>query len=166
MDPLSAVAAGFNIADVGVKLSTSLYTYAESARKAGQAVKDIARDVALTAAVIRQLKSLIDQDVGLIDDAARKTADDVISGCETVFSEIEAAVERTTTKNSEGAIVVSRLQKLKWPLKQPRVAFMQAKLERSKLLLLVILNIFQYAQRLATEYVQFLLKWRMNNPDR
>jgi len=153
MDPLSAIAAGFNIADVGVKLSTSLYTFAETARKADEAIKDIARDVALSASVIRQLKTLIDQDTGLIDDAARKTADEVISGCETVFSEIESAVEKTSTKNDNGTIVVSRLQRLKWPLKQPRVALMQAKLERSKLLLLVILNIFLYAQRLAAEYV-------------
>ena len=155
MELFGGIASGINIADTGIKLSTSLYTYAETALHADGTVKEIAKDIALTSSVIRQLKTLLEQLVEQGSDIATeeslRTADEIVLGCEGIFVEIEAAIERSLTRDKKGEIIVSRLQRLKWPLKQPKVVLLQAKLERFKLLALVILNILLYAQKLAVE---------------
>ncbi|KAJ9638325.1 hypothetical protein H2199_007012 [Coniosporium tulheliwenetii] len=135
-DPFSVVASIVGIAGAGIQLSTTLYTYAETAFYADKSLQDIARDVSLTSSVLGQLGELLKQDkqAKLCSEIALKTADEAVTGCRAVFTEIDTALQKSLKKTGDGKSAVSKLQRLKWPCT-----------------LLLMLNVLAYAKKLKEE---------------
>lgn len=152
-DPLSVVASIVGIAGAGIQLSTTLYTYAETAFYADKSLQDIARDVSLTSSVLGQLGELLKQDkqAKLCSENALRTADEAVTGCKAVFAEIDTALQKSLKKSGDGKGAVSKLQRLKWPLVEPKMKLLQGNLDRLKSTLLLMLNVLAYAKKLKEE---------------
>jgi hypothetical protein len=151
MDPLSICASVISLAGAGIKLSTTLYTYSETAFRADRSVKEIAQDVSLTSSVLGELGTLLEQDrkENICSANALKTASETVIGCKEVFDEINEALEKAVKKNSK----MSGMQRLRWPLMEPKMKLLQGNLDRLKGTLLLILNVVTYARKIAAEYV-------------
>ncbi|EON69979.1 hypothetical protein W97_09244 [Coniosporium apollinis CBS 100218] len=152
-EPVSIVASVVGIASAGIKLSTTLYTYAETAFHADGSIKDIARDVSLTSSVMGELGTLLQQDtkVNLCSQSALQTITKAVTGCNTVFNQIGDALEKSLKKTQDGKKKLSALQRLKWPLLEPRMRLLQSNLESLKSTLLLMLNVLKYARDVAVK---------------
>jgi hypothetical protein len=152
MDPLTICTSVLSLAGAGIKLSTTLYTYSETAFRADRSVKEIAQDVSLTASVLRELGTLLEQDRkdNICSNNALTTANETVDSCKAVFDEINGALDKAMS----GKTKMGGIQRLKWPLLEPKMKLLQGNLERLKGTLLLILNVVTYARKIKAEYDQ------------
>lgn len=129
-------------------------------------VKNIARDVSLTSSVLNELAANLknDEQARLYSGTALATAQTVVKDCEGVFGEIEAALRKAMERMSKGEVgsgekrkkggkvVLSAIEKLKWPFLQPKTVLLRGNLERLKSTLVLMLNVLTYVRKVQTEY--------------
>lgn len=151
MAELGLIASVFQIASCGLKLSITLYTFAETVSAADKNIKHIAKDVSLTSAVLNELgTSLVSEKQRMVtSDNAIKTAEEVVHECSQVFTEIEATLQKGMKKAGSGKPGLGRLglEKLKWPFLQPKMELLRSNLERLKSTLILLLNVLAYAHK-------------------
>jgi hypothetical protein len=151
-DPLSITASILAVAGAGAKLSTTLYTYAETVFNADKSLKEIARDVSLTSSVLNELGEYLkkDKEENISSTTALKTADDTVSGINGVFEEINAALNKYL-KTKDGKSTVSALGRFKFPLGEGKIKLLQSNMERLKSTLMLMLQVLTYARKLESE---------------
>ena len=145
MDITSSIIA---VATVGVKLSTTLYSYSNGVAKAEKDITDIAADVALTSNVLKRVGDFMKQntDVPVASEDAVRDAQSIIQRCERIFSEIENGFSKRIKPNKNGASpAVSLFGKATWPLKGPRMELLCRKLDGLKLSLTLLLEVLSLA---------------------
>ena len=78
--------------------------------------------------------------------------------CESIFKEIETELAKASKqvkeqKNVNGKVVLSALEKAKWPFTQPKVLDLRLELRESKITLLLILSVstIAHAEALSLE---------------
>ena len=168
MAELGLIASVIGVAGAGIKLSITLYTFSETVATAAGSIKAIAKDVSLTSAVLEELGSNLkhDEQARLYSANALKTAQTVIVDCEAVFKQIDGALSKSMErigrlatsekgKGKSGKVVLSAMERLKWPFLQPKMQELRANLERLKSTLVLMLNVLTYARQVQTEYVMF-----------
>ena len=81
-----------------------------------------------------------------------------IFSCEGIFKEIETELAKASKqvkeqKNVNGKVVLSALEKAKWPFTQPKVLDLRLELRESKITLLLILSVstIAHAEALSLE---------------
>ena len=145
MDLTSSILA---VATVGVKLSTTLYSYSSGVLKAEKDITDIAGDVALTSNVLNRVGDFMKQHASLqiaSNDAVRD-AQSIIQRCGSIFSEIENGLSKRMKSRKDGGLSgVSIFGKASWPLKGQRVELLCRKLDGLKLSLMLLLEILSLA---------------------
>jgi hypothetical protein len=166
MAEIGLIASIIGIASVGIKLSITLYAFSETVSTAHDDIKNIARDVSLTSSVLDELAANLknDEQARLYSGTALATAQTVVKDCEGVFGEIEAALRKAMERMSKGEVgsgekrkkggkvVLSAMEKLKWPFLQPKMELLRGNLERLKSTLVLMLNVLTYARKVQTEY--------------
>lgn len=142
MAEVGLVASVLQLAGFGLKLSISLYSFAETVSSADKDVKHIAKDVSLTSAVLNELGENLKKDKrnGIASDNAIKTAREVVHECSEVFREIDTALEKDSVKFS--------LAKFKWPFQLRRMELLRTNLERLKSTLILMLHVLTYATKM------------------
>ena len=175
MAEFGLVASVVQIADVGVKLSITLYTFAETVLTADKSIKEIASDVSLTSSVLEELGQNLkrDEKSRLCSENAVKTAEGIVRECAAIFKEIKETLETTLDKIKPRAangkqhgkhaahggrkMAVAALERLKWPFLQPKMQLLRSNLDRLKSTLVLMLNVITYARKVSEEYVLHLL---------
>ncbi len=96
-DTVGLVASVIQVAEVGLKLSKTLYEYVESVSSADRRIKDIAKEIELTSFVITELGGVFNdgETSKLISENAVKTANETMKECSTIFTEIEATLKKS-----------------------------------------------------------------------
>ena len=165
MAEIGLIASVIGIAGAGLKLSITLYTFSETVATATDSIKSIAKDVSLTSAVLEELGSNLkhDEQARLYSGAALNTAQTVVKDCEAVFKQIDDALSKSMEnlvgagkgkgKGKGGKIVLSAVERLKWPFLQPKMELLRSNLERLKSTLVLMLNVLMYARKVQAEYV-------------
>jgi len=175
MAEIGLVASVVQIADTGIKLSITLYTFAETVLTADKSIKEIASDVSLTSSVLEELGQNLkkDQKSRLCSENAVKTAEGIVKECAAIFKEINETLQITLNKikptaggykakgkdGSHGGkkMAVAALERLKWPFLQPKMQLLRGNLDRLKSTLVLMLNVITYARKVSEEYVMRLL---------
>ena len=145
------VAAVFQIADLGGRLSIRLYAFSHQVKHAKESVENISKDVAVTGTVLQQLGNELKREeyAKLCTAEALKAAQSLVDQCHGVFTDIQTAIEGQTSGNGLGGkAVMSFKNKLKFPYMQQQVEALQANLDRLKNSLLVMLNVIVLAGQL------------------
>ncbi|KAI9653159.1 MAG: hypothetical protein M1821_007699 [Bathelium mastoideum] len=154
MDLASSIIA---VASLGVKLSTTLYSYSNGVVKAEKDITDIAADVALTSNVLNKVGDFMKQHAGLpvaSDDAVRD-AQSIIQHCKTIFAQIEDGFSRRMKPDKDGVSrTVSIFGQVTWPLKGKRVELLCRKLDGLKLSLLLLLEVLSLAANINAQHIQ------------
>ncbi|KAI9683255.1 MAG: hypothetical protein M1822_006120 [Bathelium mastoideum] len=145
MDLASSIIA---VATVGIKVSTTLYSYSNGVVKAEKDITDIAADVALTSNVLNRVGGFMKQHAGLpvaSDDAVRDVQS-IITRCEAIFGEIDNDFRKWMRPNKDGSSqTVGIFGKATWPLRGKRVELLCRKLDGLKLSLLLLLEVLSLA---------------------
>lgn len=175
MAEIGLVASVVQIADTGIKLSITLYTFAETVLTADKSIKEIASDVSLTSSVLEELGQNLkkDQKSRLCSENAVKTAEGIVKECAAIFNEINGTLETTLEKikpragsekanGRDGAyggrkLPVAAYERLKWPFLQPKMQLLRSNLDRLKSTLVLMLNVITYARKVSEEYVRSLV---------
>lgn len=141
---VALVASVVALAGTGLKLSISLYTFAETVASADRSISHVAKDISLTSAVLTELSESLrdDKRSGVASSNAVRTADEIVHECSEVFNEVKAALEKATGKG-KGKI---SLGKFKWPFLRPKMELLQSNLERLKSTLTLMLHVLSYAR--------------------
>ncbi|CZT15071.1 uncharacterized protein RCC_12286 [Ramularia collo-cygni] len=137
------------VAEAGLSLATTLYTYAQSVKGAEEDIKRVARDVKLLAKVLQQLHQQI-QGNGRVQTCTEEAVHDleeVLVGCKEAFGE----VNEVFIKSHSGRSTLSMTDKLKWPLRSNKLAALRANLEKLNTTLLLILSVLAYGTRMSQE---------------
>ncbi|OQV04703.1 hypothetical protein CLAIMM_09552 [Cladophialophora immunda] len=147
------------VAGAGVKLSITLYTFSETVATAPAKVRDMARDVSLTSAVLEELGANLRQgdQATLYSGAAVQTATDVVAECECVFREMDGMVARAMESASRkgvkkgGKLALSARDRLQGPFMEPKMEVLKGNLDRLKSTLVLMLHVLTYARDLRVE---------------
>lgn len=153
MAELGAVASILQVADVGLRLSATLFTFAETVASADKTVSAVSKDVSLTSSVLRELAKVLDKghrDEAYSDDAI-DSAVAIVKECSDVFVEIDRIlIEKLPKLGSQRKEKASKmtiaLERFRWPYMQPKMSLLQSSLERLKSSLLVILHVISLAR--------------------
>ena len=153
MAEIGAVAAIIQVADTGLRLSTTLFTFAETVASANRSINTVSKDVSLTSAVLKDLANILSHDNNLqtFSDTAIESAIAVVNECSGLFQELHGMlIEKLPKHSSRHKDKVSRttlaLERLKWPYMQPKMNLLQTNLDRLKSSLLVIINAISLAK--------------------
>lgn len=153
MAEIGAIAAIVQVADVGVRLSTTLFTFVETVANADRVVTAISKDVSLTCAVLRELANILEKDNGpqQYSTTAVDSAVAVVNECSDAFKETEKLLIEKFPKLSlrcknKASRTTLALERIKWPYLQPNIYLLQSNLDRLKSSLLVILNVISLAR--------------------
>lgn len=143
------VASGIiGVASIGIKLSTTLYTFANSVASADKDMKDIAGDVALTSNVLNNVGSFLKdpKTIAIASETAITDAISILDRCKDAFGEIQTIVDQKG-KNSETGMKKSTTRaKFMWPLKSSRVELLKRRLESLKSSLMLLLQVLSFAK--------------------
>ena len=153
MAELGIIASALQIADVGFRLSTKLFKFAETVTSADRVIASISRDVKLTSSVLKDLGASIENDrqSRLINEIALQTADGVIKECLAVFNEMDSIFLKRTpllkeNQDSKATRTKKMLERLWWPYIQSKVLFLQSNLEKLKSTLLLMFHVIIYGR--------------------
>ena len=168
MAELGAVASIIQVADAGLRLSTTLFTFAETVASADKAVSAISKDVSLTSSVLIELANILKINNGprAYSSTAVDSAIAVVRECSDVFQEIdniliEKLPKLSSLRKDKASKATAALERFKWPYLQGKINLLQSNLDRLKSSLLVILQVISLAK--AMKYVTYSMPWRLKD---
>lgn len=146
---LGLAASVLQIAELGAKLSVSIFTFTRKVKNANKTIDALSQEIAVTGAVLQQLGETLsnDKSVKVCSQEAIDTAKKLVLDTEKVFRNLESLLDVQEKPNSRFRKAVS-LKRLKFPFLESEIEQVQANLERLKSSLLVILNVLIFAEQL------------------
>ncbi|KAF2117551.1 hypothetical protein BDV96DRAFT_570422 [Lophiotrema nucula] len=143
MAEIGLIASVIQVAGAGLKLSQSIYQYADSVASADRRLKDIAKEVRLTSFVIDELARVFKQDetASLLSDNARRTADETVKECSSMFVELDADIKKSRK---------SKLGRLTLPFREPKIELIRSHIDKLKSTLQLLLGVLTHAYQVAS----------------
>ncbi|KAH7355624.1 hypothetical protein BKA66DRAFT_575262 [Pyrenochaeta sp. MPI-SDFR-AT-0127] len=143
-ETLGLIASVIQVAGAGLKLSQTLYQYADGVATADRRIKDIAKEIELTSFVIEELGSVFKQDEvpNLISKNALKTANDTMKECSSVFAEIDATLKKSK-KNTLGRLML--------PFRDNKIELLRNHIDKLKSTLQLLMQVLTHAHQVASK---------------
>ncbi|KAH6875288.1 hypothetical protein BKA58DRAFT_118556 [Alternaria rosae] len=138
------VASVVQLAGAGLKLSQTLYQYADGVASADRRIKDIANEVKLTSFVIQELGTIFEKDetANLISENAVRTANETIKECFAVFTELELKIN----KGKPG-----KMGRLMLPFKDNKIELLRSQIDKLKSTLELLMQVLIHAHQVSSE---------------
>jgi hypothetical protein len=143
-EAIGLIASVVQVAGAGLKLSQTLYQYADGVATADRRIKDIAKEIELTSGVIDELGDIFKQDetASLISKNAVKTANETMNECSVVFAEIEA----TLAKSKKG-----RMGRLMLPFRDSKIDLLRSHIDKLKDTLQLLMQVLTHAHLVSSK---------------
>jgi hypothetical protein len=144
MAEIGLLASVLQVAGAGLKLSQTLYQYADSVASADRRVKDIATEVELTSRIIEELGTLFElqETSQLLSQNALNTANKTVRECSSVFTELDAALKKTK-KNTLGRLML--------PFRESKIELLRRHIDTLKSTLQLLLQVLVHAHQVAAQ---------------
>jgi hypothetical protein len=138
LEAIGAAAAIIQVAETGLRLSKSIYEYADSYQSADARLNQFAQDVDRTSNIVRDVGDLFSDATAQNHIAAGglKTTRDCVKDCEEAFKEIQTFVEH------------ARKSRWKFPYREQKLRLLDARLEKLKSNLSLVLMILSRSKDL------------------
>ncbi|KAI9714525.1 MAG: hypothetical protein M1820_000486 [Bogoriella megaspora] len=147
MAELGIAASIIQIVGLGTKLSFSFYHLASTVATATNDVNRVARGVSLFCLMLKNVGAALRADASLgqpVHSAeALETVQEIIEQCNHVFGELKKMLDKCGWKEGED---LSKLQKVRWSVKRPKVEYVLGHLDSLKLTLAVMMQTLQTAR--------------------
>jgi hypothetical protein len=146
MAELGLIASVIQVAGAGLKLSKTLYEYADTVASADDRIKKIAKDVELTSWVIDELGDIFkgESTATLLSKKAARTADETVRECYNVFTELDAALKKTK-KNTLGRLML--------PFRETKMDLLRSHIDKLKSTLQLLMIVLTHAHQVASQCV-------------
>ena len=154
MAELGLIASVIQVADVGIRLSATLYKFGQTVASADDSIIFISKDISHTCSILKTLGHSLkkDHEAQLYSQDAINTAETIVKECLEIFHEMDGAllkkIKRIGLDGSSNRTTVVALERLKWPFLKPKVMLLWSNLEKLKSSLHLMLNVFIYARSL------------------
>lgn len=143
MDPLSVAASIVGVLGAAAKVSSALTTFVQSVKGAPKLAQNVLSDVNGVSAVLMQLQLfLLGKTIPSKSGASLVLVEQVIVALQEsvkVFSELEHALGTSTGDGGMGL-----LDRVKWTMKESKIADIQERLRRSRSTLFEMLTVLQW----------------------
>lgn len=143
MDPLSVSASIIGILGAAANVSSVLVTFVQRTRAAPRLAHSVLREVESLSAVLNALQDfLLGNAVATKSGASLILIEQVLvvlTECVTAFSELEEVLGTAKEDNDLGV-----LERIKWAMKDSKIVDIQARLEKNKSSLTLMLTILQW----------------------
>ncbi|KAJ4365048.1 hypothetical protein N0V83_008664 [Neocucurbitaria cava] len=142
-EAIGLIASVIQVVGAGLKLSQTLYQYADGVATADRRVKDIAKEIELTSFVLEELGSVFKQDEtsNLISNAV-KTANETMKECSTVFADIDATLKKSK-KNTLGRLML--------PFRDSKIELLRNHIDKLKSTLQLLMQVLTHAHQVASK---------------
>ena len=129
-----------------MKLSQTLYQYADTVASADRRIKDIAKEVELTSFVINELGNIFrhDESSTVLSKSAVKTANETVRECSTVFTELDTALKKSQ-KNKLGRFML--------PFRESKISLLRDHIDKLKSTLQLLMQVLTHAHQMASQCV-------------
>lgn len=135
------IAAGvLQVASFGAEVGSTLWRIARDIRSAVRDIDTLAREVQSTSTVLRNVGTMLNQPgtKALHTPEMHSDTRNVLTGCQSVFNELDAAANAVSGKSTPGIMI-----RLKWPLGKGRIVELRTVLERYRDVLHLMLTVLQ-----------------------
>lgn len=146
MAEIGLIASVIQVAGAGLKLSQTLYQYAEGVATADRRIKDIAKEIELTSFVIDELGTIFKQDEtsAVLKQDAVRSANETMKECSNVFAEIDA----TLKKSKKG-----KMGRLMLPFRDNKIELLRSHIDKLKSTLQLLMQVIMLAHQMSTQKV-------------
>jgi len=160
MELVGLAASVIQIADLGGRLSVTLFTFTRKVKNANKNIDALCQELAGTGAVLRQLAETLsnDEHLHLCSQEAITTATALAEGTKKAFVKLQAFVTDDGSTGCQNRPAFSLKQRIKFPFLEPHIDQLRANLERLKSSLRVILNVLIFAELLRNQEALPILK--------
>jgi len=178
MAEIGIVGSIVSIAEVGFKLSTSLYTFGVTVASADRSIIAVSKDVSLTSSVLKEPGDILRQDheanipnergastprtrgSKIASANAIGTADKLVNECRGLFEEMDKVLVEKVPHLPAGEgdhtkKAILMLERLKWPRLQPKLQVVRGNLDRLKSTLLLMLHVITLGRLMAEGQVTY-----------
>lgn len=148
MDPLSVIASIAGVATAATQLSIALYTISNRLLNAPKEISEMATELSLICAVVRELSGLLERNKKMIKPELYNTTQDIIERVEALRVDIHNIVS--------GVKEARHGKALRWVFKHPQIKDIYIKINSLKTLLHLAVTTVQVAieQRKTKRYVK------------
>ncbi|KAI9668193.1 MAG: hypothetical protein M1821_001013 [Bathelium mastoideum] len=147
MAELGIAASVVQIVGLGTKLSFSFYKLASTVSSATTDLSRVAKGVNLFCLMLKQMGLALKEDrtqEPIHSAEALETVQEIIQQCGGVFDELQSMLKKCGWEGDD--MELSRLQKIRWTVKKPRIEYVLAHLDSLKLTLAVMMQTLQTAR--------------------
>lgn len=144
MAEIGLIASVIQVAGAGLKLSQTLYQYADGVATADRRIKDIAKEIQLTSFVVEELGAVFkhDETSTLMSANAIKTAHATMKECSSVFAEIDATLQKSK-KNTLGRLML--------PFRDNKIELLRNHIDKLKSTLQLLMQVLTHAHQIAAK---------------
>lgn len=154
MAELALLASVLQVADVGIRLSVTLYTFGQTVASADDSILFISKDISHTCSILKTLGQSLEKDreAHLYSQSATNSAEAIVRECLEIFDEMDKAlskkIKRMGLDGSSSRVAAAALERLKWPFLKPKMMLLWSNLGKLKSSLQLLLDVFIYARLL------------------
>ena len=154
MAELALVASVLQVADVGFRLSVTLYTFGQTVASADDSIVFISKDISHTCSILKTLGQSLEKDreAQLHSPDVTNSVEAIVKECLEIFHEMDTALSKKITRmgldGSSNRVAAAALERLKWPFLKPKMMLLWGNLGKMKSSLQLMLSVFIYARLL------------------
>ncbi|KAF2027862.1 hypothetical protein EK21DRAFT_29659, partial [Setomelanomma holmii] len=143
-ETVGLIASVIQVAGAGLKLSQTLYQYADGVATADARIKLIAKEIQLTSFIIDELGDVFknDETSTLMSEKAMKMANETMKECSTVFAEVDATLKKSK-KNTLGRLML--------PFRDNKIELLRNHIEKLKSTLQLLMQVLTVAHQVAAK---------------
>ncbi|KAM0802360.1 hypothetical protein BDR22DRAFT_887595 [Usnea florida] len=154
MAELALIASIVQVVDVGIRVSSKLYTFGQTVASADESIAFISKDISHTCSILKLLEHSLQKDRGaqLYSQNDIGTAETIVKECLGIFHEMDSAlskkIKRIGSDGSSSKAPSVALERVKWPFLKPKMMILWKNLAKLKSSLSSMLTVFIYARHL------------------
>lgn len=151
MAEIGLISSIITVVATGAKVSIGLYQFADSIGSAGDDVRNVATEISLFCAVLKQLDSTLKRaKTARYSLTALDAAVQIIDECRRVFGRVEKVMDKLKRESASSPLpAVNFAARVKWIFKRSEVLLYRRTLESMKATLHLMLTTLAIAEKLA-----------------
>lgn len=152
MEPFGIATSILQVAEIGFSLAKNLYRCAQDVKNAKSEVRKVASEINITSKVLQNFGDILNDEnaKALCSPQLQIDAQQTLDECRAAFGELNMTLG--PFRKPENGGVISNKARLKWSTSKSKTKAYQARLERLKSSLSLMLEILRFAKDTKSQY--------------
>ena len=141
-DPVTIISTAAGITAACVKLSCALYNICDNIASSQDQIEELAGDLTDFASIVKELSKLLERPKRVYSDTLSSSLLEILEKCKSQFQKVRRMIGKT---ESETVSVIRFKSRVAWVFREAKVRALMARLDSTKLTLLVMLQTLKLA---------------------